>query len=74
MRCRVQFLDASKNVLSETQAESGSATNVFELVPEDWPPHAVTLRLLDPYEYNILTVSKGEKRAYPANRFHQDVL
>jgi len=46
----------------------------LRLVPEDWPPHAVTLRLLNPYEHNILTVSKGEKRAYPANHFHQSFL
>jgi len=60
---RVQLLDASKNVLSETQAEWWSATNVFELVPKDWPPDAVRLRVLDPYGENILTVSKGEMRA-----------
>ncbi len=59
----VQFLDASKNVLSEEQAESWSATKVFELTPKDWPPHAVTLRVLDPDGYGILTLSKGETRA-----------
>jgi len=58
----VQFLDASKNVLSEEQAESWSETNVFELGLKDWPPHAVTLRVLDPDGYGILTLSKGEIR------------
>ncbi len=58
----VEFLDASKNVLSEEQAESWSTTNVFELTPGDWPPHAVTLRVLDPDGYGILTLSKGETR------------
>ena len=63
MRYYVQFLDASKNVLSEEQAESWSAPNVFDLTQEDWPPHAGTLRVLDPDGYGILTLSKGETRA-----------
>jgi hypothetical protein len=58
----VQFLDASKKVLSEEQAESWTETNVFEFGPKDWPAHAVTLRVLDPDGYDILTMSKDEMR------------
>ncbi len=60
MQYSVQFLDATKKVLSEGKAESWSETNVFELGPKDWPPHAVTLRVLDPDGYGILTLYKGE--------------
>ena len=63
MQYQVQFLDASKNVLFEEQAESWSQTNVFELGPNDWPPEAITLRVLDPDGYGVLTLYKGETRA-----------
>ncbi len=62
----VQLLDASKNVLAEEQAESWSAMNVFELTPKDWPPHAVTLRVLDPDGYSILILSKDENKRLAA--------
>ena len=60
MQYCVQFLDASKSVLSEAHAESWSATNVFALTPNDWPPHAVILRVLDPDGYGVLTLSKAK--------------
>jgi hypothetical protein len=60
MPYRVQFLDDSKNVLSEERAEWWSATNVFDLPPKDWPSHALTLRVLDSDGCDILTVSKDE--------------
>ncbi len=63
MRYLVQFLDRSKNILSEAEAGSWSETNVFELGPKDWPPDAATLRVLDPDGYGVLTLSKGETRA-----------
>jgi hypothetical protein len=63
MQYLVQFLDPSKNILSEAEVESWSETNVFELGPKDWPPDAVTLRVLDLDGYGILTLSKGETRA-----------
>ncbi len=63
MQYLVQFLDPSKNILSEAEAESCSETNVFELGSKDWPPDAVTLRVLDPDGYGILTLSKDVMRA-----------
>jgi hypothetical protein len=59
MPYRVQFLDDSKNVLSEERAE-WCPTNVFDLPPKDWPSHALTLRVLDSDGCDILTVSKDE--------------
>jgi hypothetical protein len=56
----VQFLDLSKNVLSEEQSESWSETHVFEFGPKYWPAQAVTLRVLDPDGYDILEMSKDE--------------
>ena len=41
MLYHVQFLDASKNVLSEEQSDSWSETNVFELGAKDWPGQTV---------------------------------
>lgn len=61
MRYRVQFFNAARHVLSETQHESGGAMNVFALVPKDWPPLAVRLRVFDRYGC-ILAMAKGEPR------------
>ena len=65
MRYYVQFLDASKNVLSEEQSNSWSETNVFELGAKDWPGQAVTLRVLDPDGYDILEMSKDKTQFKP---------
>ena len=48
MRYRVQFLDASAQVIRELFADARSAAGVVELVAEmDWPPHAVSIRVFD---------------------------
>jgi hypothetical protein len=48
MQYRIQFLDGSANVLREWSANARSVADAVSLVTEiDWPPHAVTMRVLD---------------------------
>ena len=58
MQYRVQFIDGSDKVVSEVQANAGSAANAFLLVADnEWPPDVVKVRVLDPYG-RVLAVSK----------------
>ncbi len=68
VRYRLQFLDVSKAIVSETEVEWWHKTNFFGLAPKDWPPHAATLRVLDPEGRPVLVVSKGESRK-PLERY-----
>jgi hypothetical protein len=48
MQYRIQFLDAAANVTREMTADAHNAVGAIALVADpDWPPHAVTLRVLD---------------------------
>lgn len=48
MQYRIQFLDAATAVISELIADARSARGAFALVADlDWPPHAITMRVLD---------------------------
>ena len=48
MQYRIQFLDRSANVVGELHADAWSAAGAVELVAEmDWPPLAVSIRVLD---------------------------
>jgi hypothetical protein len=47
---RIQFLDGRANVLLELSADARSAATAISLVVDrDWPPRAVTMRVLDAY-------------------------
>jgi hypothetical protein len=64
MQFRIQFLDAATAVTSELVADARSAHGAIALVADlDWPPHAVTMRVLDADGREVQPASKGDARA-----------
>jgi hypothetical protein len=60
MQYRIQFLDGSANVLREWSANARSVAGVVSLVTEfDWPPRAVTMRVLDANGREVHSATKG---------------
>ena len=50
MQYRIRFLDRSANVIREWSANARSVADAVALVVDaDWPPRAVTMRVLDAY-------------------------
>jgi hypothetical protein len=48
MQFRIQFLDGSARVIRELHADARNAASAIELVRDmDWPPRAVTMRVLE---------------------------
>jgi hypothetical protein len=48
MQFRIQFVDGSANVIGELTAAARSAAGALQLVvANDWPPEAVSIRVLD---------------------------
>ena len=48
MQYRIQFLDGRANVVREMTADAHNAVGAIALVVgTDWPPYAVTMRVLD---------------------------
>lgn len=48
MQYRVQYLDGHASVIRELTADARNAVGAIALVADiDWPPHAVTMRVLD---------------------------
>jgi len=48
IRYRVQFLDGSATVIRELHADARNVAGAINLVADmDWPPRAVTMRILD---------------------------
>ena len=49
MQFRIQFLDGSANVVGELTAAARNAAGALQLVvANDWPPEAVSIRVLAP--------------------------
>ena len=64
MQFRIQFLDAAAAVISELIADARSARGAIALVADlDWPPHAVTLRVLDADGREVHSEVKGREWA-----------
>jgi hypothetical protein len=60
---RIQFLDGRASVLRELTADARSAASAIELVADlDWPPRAVTMRVLDLDGREVHSAIKGEVR------------
>ncbi len=60
-RFRIEFLDGSNTVVREMHVFASSPADAFLLVVHtEWPPHALTARVIDPKERRRLTVSKPE--------------
>ena len=50
MKYRVQFLDGLDNIVHEIKADARSAgTALLRGASRAWPPHAMRVRVLDPY-------------------------
>jgi hypothetical protein len=63
MQYRIQFLDGRATVIRELTADARNATGAVALVSEiDWPPRAVTMRVLDTDGREIHSVTKGDSR------------
>ena len=61
MQYRVQFLDRRANVVRELTADARNAVGAVALVEDiDWPPHAVSLRVLDPDGREVHSKSKDD--------------
>jgi hypothetical protein len=58
---RIQFLDRSAEVIRELFADARSAASASELVADmDWPPRAITIRVLDADGTEVHSAIKGE--------------
>jgi hypothetical protein len=58
MQYRIQFLDAAANV--SRAADAHNAVGAIALVlGADWPPHAVTMRVLDADGRELHSEAKG---------------
>jgi hypothetical protein len=61
MQYRIQFLDRRANVIRELTADAQNAVGAIALVTDiEWPPHAVSLRMLDPDGREVHSKSKGD--------------
>jgi hypothetical protein len=63
MQYRIQFCEGSANVIRELSADVRSAASAFELVADiDWPPRAVSIRVLDVDGREVHTATRGDVR------------
>jgi hypothetical protein len=63
MQYRVQFLDGRANVIRELTADARNAVGAIALVTEiGWPPHAVTIRVLDADGREVHSEAKGDSQ------------
>ena len=64
MRYRIQFLDGRANVIRELTADARTATNALSLIVDtDWPPRAVTIRVLDTDGREVHSAIKGDTKS-----------
>jgi hypothetical protein len=69
MQYRIQFLDGAANVLREWRAYARSVAGAVSLVTEiDWPPHAVTMRVLDANGREVHSTTKIGGPGAPSRR------
>jgi hypothetical protein len=63
MQYRIQFLDGSANVLREWSASARSVAGAVSLAADtDWPPRAVTMRVLDANGKEVHSAIKGDTK------------
>ena len=61
MQYRIQSLDRSANVIREWSANGQSVAGVVALIVDaDWPPRAVTMRVLDAYGREVHSAIRGD--------------
>jgi hypothetical protein len=60
---RIQFLDRSANIIREWSANAPSVAAAIKLVvAADWPPRAVTMRVLDAYGREVHSTIRGDEK------------
>jgi hypothetical protein len=60
MQYQIQFLDAAAAVIGELIADAHNAAGAVALVADlDWPPHAVSMRVLDADGREVHSEIKG---------------
>ena len=60
MQYRIQFLDASGNVVREWSGTAQSVTRMVTIILDaDWPPQAASMRVLDAYGREVHSASRG---------------
>ena len=61
MQYRIQFLDTAGKVIREWSASARTVADALKLIVDaDWPPRAVTMRVLDPYGREVHSAARGE--------------
>jgi hypothetical protein len=61
MQFRIQFLEGSAHVIRELHADARNAVSAIKLVRDiDWPPRAVTMRVLDLDGREVHSKVKGD--------------
>ena len=60
---RIQFLDGQANVIRELTATARNAVGAVALVADtDWPPRAITMRVLDGDGREVHSKVKGDSK------------
>ena len=60
MQYRIQFLDSSAKVVREWSASAHTDADALKLIVDaDWPPRAVTMRVLDAYGREVRSATRG---------------
>ena len=66
MQYRIEFLDGSAKVIREWSANAQNVAGAIELmVDADWPPRAVTMRVLDPYGPEVHLSARATSKNSP---------
>jgi len=61
MQFRIQFLDGKASVILDLVADARNAAGAIALVVDiDWPPHDVTMRVLDVDGREVHSAVKGD--------------
>jgi len=64
MQFRIQFLDGSARVIRELFADARNVVAAIGLVADvDWPPRAVTMRVLDLDGREVHSAIKGDTQS-----------
>jgi hypothetical protein len=60
---RIQFLDRSATVIREWSANARDFAGAIELIVDaDWPPRAVTMRVLDAYGQEVHSATRDDNK------------
>jgi hypothetical protein len=63
MQYRIQFLDGNASVILDLIADARNAAGAIALVADlEWPPHAITMRVFDLDQREVLSKIKGDIR------------